>query len=122
MTIDEIFNNLRVNKYTRKDIVATLQFINQQSNLVLRLKTRIEELEHANELIKAKSDNIKISVMKNIRRVVKSKYKKSHNWALYTDVFATGSTTANKECERLNIDPDTDNCEGVIWIFEPPKQ
>lgn len=45
-------------------------------------------------------------LLANARRIVSREYSRKPNWALAMDLFAVGSTTANRICREAGIDPD----------------
>ena len=44
-------------------------------------------------------------IMANARRLG-GKIEEYANWYLYAELFGTGSMTANRRCEEMEIDPD----------------
>jgi len=45
-------------------------------------------------------------LMANARRLQATKYRRVPNWAFASELFATGSTSANQICRDAGIDPD----------------
>ena len=49
----------------------------------------------------------RLTVLKNVRRLMRGRRRNVQNWVLVMDVFAVGSTTAHKICGELGIDPES---------------
>jgi hypothetical protein len=45
-------------------------------------------------------------LLANARRIVSREHARKPNWVLATELFAVGSTTANRLCREAGIDPD----------------
>lgn len=45
-------------------------------------------------------------VLRNLKRTNKNKKAPTPRWAVVTDTFAIGSTSARKLCEQFDLDPD----------------
>lgn len=52
-------------------------------------------------------------VINNLRRLLTKRQQRRPTWALVSDLFGVGSTTAHVMCKRAGFDPDSGDCANL---------